>query len=567
MGILGIYLANSFRDSQLDSLRIQLESEARIIAETSLPIITGSMSEGNLDILAKRLGEQISARVTIIALDGVVLGDSEEDPSVMDNHGSRPEVKAALTTGLGESTRFSMTLEQKMMYIAVPISSQDQVFGISRVSLPLTDVENLVNRMTVIIIVAMIVATITVVLASWIVTRMTTRPIKEVTDASRKIAEGELQQKINIDTSDEAGELAQAFNQMSMKLKDMVHTISADRTRLTSILDHMADGLLMIDSESKLATVNRAAKDILIIEEDINSKTLIEVVREHELNDLVRVCIETGHEQSVQFETSALKKYLRAIAVPITDGQTTSVLVLLQDLTQLRGLQTTRRELIGNISHDFRTPLAGIKAMVETLRDSTIEDKEITTDFLSRIEAEVDRLAQMVSELTELSRIETGRAELKLEKVKINQLADEAITQLSPQAKRKQLTVSKKYASDMPELNVDRARIVQAITNLIHNAIKFTPSDGKILITTNVMDNSVCIAITDTGTGIAENDLPRIFERFYKVDRARSGEGTGMGLAIVKHIVESHGGSIQVESQEGKGSTFSFCLPYKSTSK
>jgi len=560
MSILGFYLTNSTRNSQLDNLRTQLENEAIITAEASLPSLLSTDENDILDALAKRLGEQTDTRITIIAVDGTVLGDSEEDPANMENHANRPEIKDALNTGFGESTRFSITLGQKMMYVAVPISNQGEVLGIARVSLPLTTVENLVNRVTVSIVVAMVVAALLVILAAWLIARITTRPIRELTIASRKISSGELNQKIAIETKDEVGKLAQAFNEMSTELKEMVDTISGDRARLATILDNMTDGVIMTDIEGNISLANNAARKLFNVKNE-TGKPLIEVVRDHEMDEVLKLCLEKAETQAVQYESGTSKKYLRAIAVPIYEDELSGVLLLLQDLTELRNLQTTRRELIGNISHEFRTPLAGIKAMAETLRDGTIDDKETAKDFLVRIDDEVERLTQIVAELTELSRIETGQAELKLEPVNLNLLIDEVIARLSPQVERQQLIIDKKLAADLPSVQADKERIRQTIINLIHNAIKFTDPDGKITVATRVRSGSVVVDISDTGIGISRGDLPHVFERFYKGDKARSGGGTGMGLAIAKHVVEAHGGSIWVQSEEGRGSTFSFSLP------
>lgn len=559
MGILGVYLVNYTRNAQLDNLRSQLENEARIIAEASLPGFLSPDEPSNLDALAKKLGAEIETRVTIIALDGTVLGDSEEDPSAMENHANRPEIVDALATGVGESTRYSTTLGQKMMYVAVPISYQDEILGVARVSLPLTVVESLVHRVTVSIIIATAVAALVVILAAWVIARITTRPIRKLTAASRRIASGELGQKITIEAKDEVGELAHAFNEMSAKMKELVETISEDRTRLATILDNMADGVIMTDAEGNISLANRAAEKLFNIKEAKN-KPLIEAVRDHEVDELLKLCLRTVKTQATQYESSTSKRYLRAIAIPIAHS---GALLLFQDLTELRNLQTTRRELIGNISHEFRTPLAGIKAMVETLRDGAIDDKKATRDFLTRIDSEVARLTQLVAELTELSRIETGKAELKKEPVNLNQLVEEVIAQLSPQAERQKLSISQDCAADLPSVPADKDRVRQVIANLVHNAIKFTRPGGRITITTKTLEGSVVVDIADTGIGIPEEDLARVFERFYKGDKARAGEGTGMGLAIAKHVVEAHGGNIWVQSVEGKGSTFSFSLPLK----
>jgi two-component system phosphate regulon sensor histidine kinase PhoR len=449
-----------------------------------------------------------------------------------------------------------------MMYIAVPISYQGEVLGTARVSLPLTAVESLVHQVTMSIITAMSVATLLVILAAWVIARITTRPIRKLTIASERIASGELEQKITIETKDEVGELAQAFNEMSLKLKEMVETISGERARLATILDNMADGVIMTDSEGNILLANNAAAKLFNIK-NTTEKPLIEVVRDHEMDEVLKLCLQTAKTQSVQYESGTSKRYIRAIAIPISHGEMSGVLLLFQDLTELRNLQTTRRELIGNISHEFRTPLAGIKAMVETLRDGAVDDQEAARDFLARIDDEVERLTQIVVELTELSRIETGEAELRLEPVNLNSLVEEVITQLSPQIERQQLTAEKKTDTNLPSVQADKRRIRQTIVNLIHNAIKFTNPGGKIMVTTRIHNGSVTVDISDTGIGIAKRDLPHVFERFYKGDRDRSGGGTGMGLAIAKHVIEAHGGSTWVQSEEGKGSTFSFSLPVK----
>jgi two-component system phosphate regulon sensor histidine kinase PhoR len=563
MGILGVYLVNSTRNSQLDSLRSQLENEARITAEASLPSFLSPDELSNLDALARKLGAEIDARVTIIALNGMVLGDSEEDPSAMENHANRPEIVDALTTGVGESTRYSTTLGQKMMYVAVPVSYQDEILGVARVSLSLTAVEKAVRQVTVSVTIATAVATALVILAAWIIARITTRPIRKLTTASRRITSGELGQKITIEAKDEVGELVHAFNEMSAKLKELVETISEDRTKLATILDSMADGVIMTDAEGNISLANRATEKLFNIKEAKN-KPLIEAVRDHEVDELLKLCLKTAQTQAAQYESSISKRYLRAIAIPIAHS---GVLLLFQDLTELRNLQTTRRELIGNISHEFRTPLAAIKVMVETLRDGAVDEKEAARDFLTRVDSEVDRLTQLVAELTELSRIETGKAELKKEPVDINRLVEEVIGQLNPQAERQRLSISKEFAADLPVVPADKDRVRQVIANLVHNAIKFTPAEGRITITTKTLEGSVVVDIADTGIGIPEEDLPHVFERFYKGDRARSGAGTGMGLAIAKHVVEAHGGNIWVESEEGKGSTFGFSLPLQAGSK
>jgi len=561
MSILGSHLINSSRDQKIENLRSQLENEARI---TALASVSGFLSEDRataLHTLARTLGEQVDSRITIIAPDGTVLGDSDEEPATMENHADRLEFMDALEQGFGESTRYSITLGQRMMYVAVPISHQDDVIGVARVALPLAAIEGLVRRLAVNIISAMALTALIIILAGWLTSRLITRPIRKLTAASREIASGQLGQRMNIATGDEVGELANAFNEMSMKLGEMVETISADRAWLAAILDNVTDGVIMTDVEGGVSLANNAARKLFDIG-NTAGKTLIEVVRDHEMDEVLKLCLKTGGVQTVQYESAAADRYIRAIAVPMTDEELSGALLLLQDLTELRDLQTVRRELIGNISHEFRTPLAGIKAMVETLRDGAIDDRETAGGFLSRIDEEVERLTQTVAELTELSRIETGKAQLVLEPLDLNLLLEEVVSQLGPQADRRQLSVNLQPAADLPCVQADRARLRQVVVNIVHNAVKFTQPGGKITLATRVHDGTVAIDVSDTGVGISGDDLPHVFERFYKGERARSGgTGTGMGLAIARHVVEAHGGRIWVQSEEGKGSTFSFSFP------
>lgn len=291
MAVLGAYLTSSVRSNQLSNLRTQLENEAKITAEASLLGFSGQEGIRELDTLAKKLGRQIDARITIIALDGTVLGDSNEDPATMENHATRPQVKEALDSGIGESSRYSTTLGKQMMYVAVPITGEDEILGVARVALPLTQVESSVNNIIVIIIIAMAIAAALVILAAWFITRVTTRPLRELTRSSREIASGEFGHKISVDTKDESGQLAHAFNEMSSKLQDMLATVSEDKTRLTGILDNMADGVVLTDTRGNIVLniiteVERIgdhaegiAKIVLMIGDEPPLKPLIDIPR------------------------------------------------------------------------------------------------------------------------------------------------------------------------------------------------------------------------------------------------------------------------------------------------
>ncbi len=564
MTVLGFVLTDTIRESQLDNMRTRLTGQAFVISEFILPLMSGETDISSIADEITRIGEPLSERITVIDSSGTVIGDSQEDISLLDNHGGRPEFKAALSGTTGESTRYSTTLGYDMMYLAVPIISEGTTIGSVRVSYPLEDIRIMTGRVITGVITAIGAAVLLVCISAWVISRRITRPVRELTEASLKMASGELHQHIDIGSLNETNKLAHSFNRMSSQLSETIDTLTKERTRLVSILENIADGVIMTDNEGQVLTANKAAGSIFRIRDyTFETKPIIELIRDHEMNDILQQCLYTGMEQVYQYESSHYKRFLRVLAVPVKVEKVFGVLLLIQDLTELRSLQTMRRELIGNISHDFRTPLAGIKAMVETLQDGAMEDRTAAPDFLSRIEDEVDRLTQLVTELTELSRIETGQAGLHKDYYNINSIAEEAVNQVSPLAKRKNITITFERDEQVSDIPADKERMKQALINLIHNAVKFTGEGGTITVMTKKEESAVQVSISDTGIGIDAKDLPHIFERFYMADQSRSSGGSGMGLAIVKHIVEAHNGTIEVMSNEGRGTVFRLRLPLR----
>jgi two-component system phosphate regulon sensor histidine kinase PhoR len=564
MGILGFYLANATRNTRINDLETQLANEAILVAEISAPAFEDPSKQSELDSIAKTIGKEIQARVTLIAKDGTVWGDTEHDPLTMENHAGRSEIAAALSSGTGQSIRYSATLHESMLYVAVPITEQGQVLGVARVALPLTTVQRSINSSIAILVSVIAIVAILVVLAAALVGRMITRPVRQITEAAEGIAMGKLDQQIQVRTSDEIGRLARAFNEMSLSLKTNMATIMHEKGKLVTVLSNLTDGVVMTDSEAKIMLTNPAVERLFNFKEaNAIGHPLIEVVLDYEIDSAVKKCLNTATEQTVQLD-STTGKFLRVIVVPVTISETTAALILFQDLTELRNLQTMRRELVGNLSHELRTPIAGIKVMAETLKGGAIKNKKAADDFLARIDNEVHRLTQMVSELTELSRIETGGAEFRMSSTNLNSLIEEVVTQMSPLVKKQQITVTADLYHGLPVVEADKERIRNTIINLVHNAIKFNHQGGRIELSTRVDSNSAIVSVSDTGIGISEEALPHVFERFYKADKARSKDGSGLGLAIAKHTVQAHGGRIWANSQEGKGSTFSFSLPLKS---
>jgi two-component system, OmpR family, phosphate regulon sensor histidine kinase PhoR len=563
IGGLSAYLVYLVRGNYLSNLELQLTDQARLVGDASgAYFVSGQADE--INALAKRMGEQIGARITIIDRGGVVLGDSDENPALMENHGNRPEVSEAFSSGASRSIRYSSTLGCDMMYVAVPVTVNKQVVGISRLSLPLTEINESLGHISRTIIGGAAIAAVIAILLAMRISKTTTEPVKELTRMSKGIAEGNLEQKIRVNSGDEVGELARSFNQMAARLREMVGLLTTERDRMSAILSNMADGIFVVDGEGKVMMINQAALRILQLAEDKTlGYTFIEVVHDHELDGILQRCLNSGEQQTGLVEIEPGKQFLGVIATPLS-GQSGSV-VLLQDLTELRRLETVRRDFIANISHELRTPVASLEVLSESLQEGAISDAVVAKDFLNKINIETDRLAQMINELGELSRIESGEVSFKVEPVNVDEVVMRAAQRLKAQANRAGLDLVLDIPSGLPPALADREWGEQVMVNLLHNAIKFTPPRGRISISARAEGDSILVSVTDTGVGIPADDLPRVFERFYKADRARTSGGTGLGLAIVKHIVEAHGGKIWAESIEGKGSTFTFTLPIATT--
>ena len=334
--------------------------------------------------------------------------------------------------------------------------------------------------------------------------------------------------------------------------------MEVERARLATVLEQMTDGVLIADSQGIIQFANPAAGKLFQTSGPIH-RSIAEVVRNHQLVEAWRRCQQTRQMQSESVELPTRHQYLQLVVIP--DQHSSGSLLLVQDLTRLRRLETVRRDFISNLSHELRTPLASLKALTETLQDGALDDPPAARRFIGQIQVEADALTQMVTELLELSRIESGRLSLDLKPVAPCELLDSACERMQLQAERAGLNLHVECAEDLPKVKIDSQRLEQVLVNLIHNAVKFTRAGGEVILSAESIDGFVRFAVRDTGIGIPEEDVPRIFERFYRVDKSRAGSGTGLGLSIAKHIVEAHGGRIWAESVEGRGSTFYFTIP------
>ena len=394
------------------------------------------------------------------------------------------------------------------------------------------------------------------------VSRRTSGIVREVSRGAQRVAGGDLEYRLAAPVSGEGLQLADAFNLVAAAMQSSVADLTAERNKLTALLDLMADGVLVIDGGSRVSLLNRAAESMLGVRatEAVGSG-VAEIVRDHELQTLVRGASGSGQPHQSDVELVAGRRFVRALAIPVRENGSGGVLLTLQDLTRMQRLDTTRREFVSNVSHELRGPLASIKAMVETLADGAMEDRTTAADFLERIRRDVDRMTVMANELLELSLLESGQVELHLAPLPIKPIVEEVIEEAADRAALAGVEASMEIPDDLAYVVGEEDKVRQVLVNLVENAIKFMPDGGRVSVGATENGRMVEVSVEDSGMGIPPEHLPHVFERFYKVDRSRGEEGTGLGLAIVKHIVQLHSGDVRVESREGSGSTFYFTIP------
>ena len=556
LGGLGLWLQ---QQTYLTNLRERLSSEAQLAADAvAAPLAAGAPLEATVGRQAGITG----ARVTIITPDGSVLADSVAQPETMENHATRPEMAAALAGGRGEASRRSDTTGVMFLYIATPVEHEGRLIGALRLAVPLTEIEQALGRIALALVGLTVVGAVLATLLTWVVTRWLTVPLRHLTALVRQVASGELTERLPVRSRDELGDLAAGFNRMADELDRVIRAISHQRNEMSAILSGIPDGILIVDRAQRVQRINQSALSLFdMAAERVIGRPLIQVARDHELVETVAESLRRGVTTRRVVERGSDPRALSVTVTPIAAGELAGALVTLHDISELRRLEQVRRQFVANVSHELRTPLTTIKLMVETLQVVS-DDAALTADLLRRINTEIDSLTQLVRELLDLARLESGQAPLTVEWQPLAGPVQRAVARLAPQAERLgvTLTVAPEVAT-LPPAPVDRERIEGVVVNLLHNAIKFTPPGGAVTVGGAVRDDEVWVWVRDTGIGIAPDDLPRIFERFYKVDKARSTGGTGLGLAIVKHTVQAHGGRVWAESAPGAGSTFVVALP------
>ncbi len=571
--VLTSVLVGFLVDRQMEeSLLAELEGSLRDKAILLEPYAERCFAAGPDAEIARdvdRIGRETGTRLTFIRPDGGVAADSHEDPVRMENHGSRPEVLEAVETGTGVIRRYSRTVEESMLYVARAVRRNGALAGVVRIALPLRTVEERLTVLRATIAAVAGVGVLAALLVGALVARRLTAPIAEMTRVAGAMRAGDYGQRYRPRADDEIGILADTLNQLGTEMARRIATISQDEAQLRAILAGMVEGVVAVGAGDEVLFCNAAACEMLGFGmEGASGRRIWELARSAELSEAIEAA--RREERPVRREMVLARRERETVvnlhAAPLArrEGESrTGLVVVLHDVTDLRRLERIRRDFVANVSHELKTPLTSIKGYVETLLAGAITDEKNNVRFLRKIETNVARLVDLVGDLLSLARIESQEGKVALAPTDWRPVAEEAVARREEALRRKDLACSVESAPDAGAVLGDREGMVQILDNLLDNAIKYTPDGGRITIGIGRDGPRAVLAVTDTGCGIPPADLDRIFERFYRVDKARSRElgGTGLGLSIVKHLVQSMGGEVRVESAPGSGSRFSVLLP------
>jgi len=544
---------NTIREFYRDRLTDHLKTLGYALnSEVEHLLDTGRADQ--LDGFIKTLGSNIQTRVTIIATDGTVLADSEENIQSMENHSHRPEVVEALQGKAGKAIRFSSTTDGDMLYVAVPIEKDGKIIGVIRTSLFLKDIDNLLTKLNYRVAGISLGIVFIALIGAFLISNSVVRPIRRLTLAARKVSSGDFSVRVFLRTKDELRELADSFNRMNEEMEKMFSEIGQQKEELKSIIESLREGLLVLDKHGRVIRSNESFRKI-IGNQAVEGKFYWEIMRSPRFPELLK---KAGMEKKKLMEDLTLAdKVFMCSVTPLQGGD--GIVSTFYDITEIRNTEKIKKDFVINVSHELRTPLTAIKGYAETLR------KEVGTapgkKYLETVERNTDRLINIVNDLRLLSGLEEKTA-LELEDIDLGGLLENVITIFDQRLKDKQLSLVIDVKEDLPPIKADLFKLEQMLVNLLDNAVKYTDR-GEITVSVAVQDKRVRIQVRDTGIGIPKEDIPRIFERFYVVDKSRSRKsgGTGLGLSIVKHIVLLHHGTIDIESALGKGTSVTVTLP------
>ena len=582
------YLATMLKDSMSHRITSELEIQAALTREfliEKLPAKDNFTYEA-IDPLVDRLGKTEKARVTFIDLAGVVWGDTERDGQAlreMDNHLKRPEVQDALEFGSGIRDRYSDTTQTEFRYYAMPIyrdastqASPDKertLIGICRVALPMEDVNTAIGNLRQIVLFASVAGLILAILFSIFSTKIITKPIEKLAQMTQSLAAGKIDSRVPIDSKNELGQLSRNFNLMADRVQEQIDKISEEHRRLETILTDMGEGVLLVNGAFEITYANPMAISMLSLPDVYVGKALIEINRIPELHTLLQAAEQTETVAFAEIRLGNLTEpEAEVTVVPVSTGE--EYVIVIHDVTKERQLERIRADFVANVSHELRTPLTTIQGYAETLLNEDTPRSKTSEQFIVKILNHSSRLSRLISELLELSRLESGDVELKRTRCHLNTFHAPILEVFEPILEESELVLKWEVPGELPAVSVDQQLFMQVLANLIDNAIKYTPDGGRITVSgevrtseafegTNITSEEIIVHVQDTGIGIPMESQPRVFERFYRVDKGRAREmgGTGLGLAIAKHIVLRHNGRIWLESTLGEGSVFHVAIP------
>jgi len=546
----------------------QLSAIARI-ALASPPAVSDLSSTSRSP--SPSLGEWVAkmaasnVRVTVVTADGLVLADSQSNPRTMENHAGRPEIRDALAKGEGQSVRHSVTINRDLLYYAARYSVPGGAPVVLRFATPLGTVEEEVwafrRRLWLSSLLMLVIAGI----ASLWISRSFARRVERLQSFSRRVAEGDFR-PIDADRSGDTLEvLAASLNDSAARLDRAIRTVTEERNLSSAILGSMVEGVAVVSRGERLVFANDGFAEILELGVPPRpGSSLVETVRQTELIEAVRAVLRGAPRVEAEIVTGTLRQHFFAVTVAsVKAAENSGAVIVLHDITDLRKLERIRRDFVANVSHEFKTPLTAIQGFAETLLAGAMDDPQNRLRFLQIILDHSRRLARLTDDLLELSRMDADRVDLEVDRLSVSQFVQSCIETTQRSAAEKNLRVSVNLKTSLPDIAADRRRLAEVLQNLLDNAVQYTPSGGRITVSASSDGDEVEFTVSDTGIGIPKVDQPRIFERFYRVDVARSREvgGTGLGLSIAKHLVEAHGGRIWVESEVGQGSQFHFTVP------
>ena len=557
--VVDFYVTGYTANREVQSVEQRLEAEARILGTEA-----ASVPRPQLESWAREASERARARVTIVDPKGVALADSHHDPESMENHANRPEIITAYRQGVGSSIRHSATINQDLCYTAFRMTYNGEPGYILRLAVSLDAVDSSIAAVRWRILWASFYAALVALIFAYFFSRSFTRRIARLRGYAEGLVDAHFTQAPLPDADDELGALGRSLSVTAARLRDLVDRLNVESAQREAILSSMVEGVLAVDGNLRITFANESFARVVGTGNPISAgKQLVEVVRAPELREVLTKVLASGESVRRRMQLHAAERVFEVQAAPLTSGSARGAIAILHDITDLERLERIRRDFVANVSHELRTPLTAIRGYAETLLEGALEDQENNRRFLEIIKAHSIRLNNISSDLLTLSELEAGRSRPEPEAVDVRAAVDSAMRTLESEAQLRGVALVRGRIEDAQVLG-DRLQLEQALVNLIDNAVKFNHPDGEVsLEVVRAAGSRIKITITDTASGIPHEELPRIFERFYRVDKARSREvgGTGLGLSIVKHIIERMNGTVSVESQLGKGSTFTLLLP------